>query len=757
MKKYILILLLFAVFDANCQYQDIMINLQPQPLSKYTIIIPEAATSIEVKAAKEFQHYFQKIADIQLDIIKDTHGPRPLEIVIGNCSRRKGFQEISKLDPDGFNIKAENSIIYISGGSDKGLLYGVYDFLEKFAGCRFYAPGVEECPKLQSISMNKVNLTESPAFRSREVYYAGMADQDFADKMRCDRNAWKGTEDWGMWVHTMFSLVPPDKYFDTHPEYFALMAGKREKTQLCLTNPDVLKITIEELRKKMQEKPNAKYWSVSQMDTYGYCECKNCQAIHKREGSPSGAIIEFVNKVAAAFPDKVISTLAYQFSRSAPKHIKPASNVNIMLCTIECDRNKPIASDTTTGSFYDDFKNWSKITKDILIWDYVIQFTNMIAPFPNLHVLQPNIQLFKKFNATAVFEQGCHGTYSENQELRQYVLAKLLWNPYLNLDSLENDFISSYYGNASKLIKKYIKAVEQAQVNSGKPLWIYGSPVEETNSFLTPELTQQYDKIFDEAEYSVSLDPEILARVKKARLPLRYSKIEIARKNIIGNDGFLSISNGKPEIKKSFTDQLTSFVDQANLYDVKSLHERGLTPDKYKEDVLNTGVNAFTDHLAINRSYQLKNPPGSKYLADGAGSLTDGKRGYSNFHILWQGFEGVNFNMVIDLGEVKEFNYLGAEFLQDITSWIFMPEFVQFYVSENGKKFTEAGKIQNTTLEKEVLPVIKIYDETIPLTKARYIKIFAKSLLSCPDWHIGHGGKSWIFIDEVIVQKHPLP
>ena len=221
-----------------------------------------------------------------------------------------------------------------------------------------------------------------------------MDDQDFANKMRCDRNAWKGAEDWGMWVHTMFSLVPPEKYFDTHPEYYALMAGKRGKTQLCLTNPDVLKITIEELGKKMKEKPGAKYWSVSQMDTYGSCECNACKAIDDREGSPSGTMIEFINKVAAAFPDKVISTLAYQYTRTAPKKIKPASNVNIMLCTIECDRNKPIDSDTSKGSFYCDLRDWSKISDNILVWDYVIQFTNMIAPFPILHVLQSNIRLF---------------------------------------------------------------------------------------------------------------------------------------------------------------------------------------------------------------------------------------------------------------------------------------------------------------------------------------------------------------------------
>jgi hypothetical protein len=378
----------------------------------------------------------------------------------------------------------------------------------------------------------------------------------------------------------------------------------------------------------------------------------------------------------------------------------------------------------------------------------------MIAPFPNFHVLQPNIQLFKKFKVNGIFEQGCHGTYSENQELRQYVLAKLIWNPNLNLDSLMFDFFRGYYGNAGNWIKKYNTEMEKAQVASGKPLWIYGAPAQETASFLSPDLVKKYDTYFDEAEYSVTLDPEGLTRVKKARLPLRYAKIEIARKNITGPDGFLENMDGKMVTRKSFTDEVNTFVDLANLYDVKSIHERGLSPDQYKEEVLSSIKNAFTEHLALNKSYTLKNPPSPKYMADGTTSLTDGKRGFSNFHILWQGFEATDFEMTIDLGETMEINYVGAEFLQDITSWIFMPEFVTYAGSVDGKKFQELARVENTVSTQDKTPVvIKLFDQSIPNVKTRYIKIFAKSVLTCPEWHIGHGGKAWLFVDEVIVDK----
>lgn len=112
-------------------------------------------------------------------------------------------------------------------------------------------------------------------------------------------------------------MVPPFLY-DTHPEYFSEINGKRIApvgkeggTQLCLTNPDVLKLSVEKLRKEMS-KPvtgmpvwadsTATYWSISQMDGNGNCTCDECKRLDKYDGSPSGSILSYVNKVAAKFP-----------------------------------------------------------------------------------------------------------------------------------------------------------------------------------------------------------------------------------------------------------------------------------------------------------------------------------------------------------------------------------------------------------------------------------------------------------------------
>ncbi|MCX6282276.1 MAG: DUF4838 domain-containing protein [Bacteroidetes bacterium] len=736
----------------NAQTASVQIASQKVNANRFQIVTPLNPSPAELKAANELQKYLEKISGIRISITDDQEKMRTCEFVIGRSTRVPESIDLRNMDPDGFVIKNFGTRVILAGGSHKGTLYAVYTFLEKYMGCRFYAPDAETIPVQKNIRLPELNYSGHPAFKDREVYYTVMEDPDFLDKSRCDLMAWGNSRNWGLWVHTMFRLLPPEQYFTSHPEYYALFGGERRKTQLCLSNPDVLKITIDTLKKLMQDNPDAKYWSVSQMDTYGHCECPECTAMDQREGSPSGSYLEFVNKLAAAFPDKVISTLAYQFTRKPPLHVKPASNVNIMLCTIECDRRRPIENDTSAGSFLRDLQGWSRIASDILIWDYVIQFTNMIAPFPNFNVLQPNLQMFRKYGAGRIFEQGCHRTYSDSQELRAYLLSRLEWNPGFDVDSLIADFTAGYYGKAGSFMRKYFRDINQAASAAGQPLWIYSSPQQETTTFLSQEMVKKFNSYFDQAEKAVQGDSALTARVRKARLPLRYAILEIAKKDILGPSGFLELKNGKYRTRQETVQQLNTFVKQANLYGVRSVTESGLSVDDYASETNRFFKVAFTRHLAVGKSYSTTSMPASKYSADGPGSLTDGKRGTTNYYVLWQGWEGEDFEAVVDLGQPAEFNYVSAEFMQDLNSWIFYPEHVVISVSADGIAYSDTAVFDKPVDQSKKL-FIEEAGKKISMTTARYVKFYARSLKTCPEWHIGHGGKSWIFVDELIVDK----
>ena len=172
----------------------------------------------------------------------------------------------------------------------------------------------------------------------------------------------------------------------------------------------------------------------------------------------------FVNQVADAvkeeFPNEFIGTFAYQYTRKPPKYIRPADNVLVVLCSIECDFSHPF-SHPHNKSFMDDLKKWSQITSNIFIWDYVVNYRHYLLPHPNFGVLKENIQIFKDYNVTGILEQAQYQSHNgEFAELRAYVLGKLLWNPELDTDKLVEEFITGYYGSSAPYIKQYFDLVQ---------------------------------------------------------------------------------------------------------------------------------------------------------------------------------------------------------------------------------------------------------------------------------------------------------
>ncbi|MCK5469003.1 MAG: DUF4838 domain-containing protein, partial [Cyclobacteriaceae bacterium] len=463
--------------------------------------------------------------------------------------------------------------------------------------------------------------------------------------------------------------------------------GKRIPTQLCLTNQDVLEITVQNLRKKIAENPIATYWSVSQNDNRNYCTCENCQEIDDREGSPSGSIINFVNQVADQFPKKVISTLAYEYGRKAPKTLRPRENVNIMLCSIEVFRNLSIEADSTSADFRRDVEEWGQIANDIIVWDYVIQFPNLISPFPNLQVLQPNIQFFAKHGVSAMFEQGNREVGGEFAELRAYLISKLLWDPNLNVDTLMNDFLAGYYGVAAKPICKYIDEMREALLDSGAPLRIFGSPNEAATSYLTVELIERYEELFDEAEAAVADSAELLERVRIARLPLDFAIMEQAKKNYTGERGIFHKVNGQWEVRTEIRSKIDPFTDLCIRQGVTRVKEWSTSPDEYRTSMYRLFSQGMNEHLAYKKKVIFFSPD-TLTIREGAGHmLTDGIRGGHDYDYNWFGFSGKNLDVIIDLEEVKEVHRIESAYFQ-YGFWLrLFPENVAYFVSMDGKNF----------------------------------------------------------------------
>ena len=205
-------------------------------------------------------------------------------------------------------------------------------------------------------------------------------------------------------MHTSYGCLgagdgrsPPKDLYDAHPEWFWPRDDPTAYGQLCWSNSSLQAFMLETVRKILRAQPHANIVSVSQNDNGLYCQSPAEMAIIKAEGTPGGAMFRAVNFIADGlldeFPDVAIDTLAYQWSRPAPKITKPRDNVIIRLCSIECNFGAPL-TDPSNAPFQTDIVNWGKLSERIYIWNYVTNFGHYLAPFPDWFSLGPNVQFF---------------------------------------------------------------------------------------------------------------------------------------------------------------------------------------------------------------------------------------------------------------------------------------------------------------------------------------------------------------------------
>ncbi len=751
-----ILLALISVYLVSCK-QSKTLYLVKKDQSKYQIVIPVKATKPELQAASYLQRYIEQASSVHLPIVRDRESISDYEISVGQTSRLKSLKGIEIREPgsDGFYIFAHKQKLFFTGEGERGVLYGATSFLEKFVGVRVLSSTVDYVESFRKLKISSdLSWCEEPVIKFRSTHYRDTWDPLYTNWHKLHHLPTGGHPDWGYWCHSFNSLVPPETYYEQHPEYFAEVNGNRVPTQLCLTNPDVLNISIQNLRTAMAEKPDLTYWSVSQNDNVSYCQCENCRAIDEAEESPMGSLLLYVNAIADSFPDKVISTLSYQYTRKPPKTLIPRENVNIMLCTIELNRSQPIATDPTAASFREDLERWSKLTDDILLWDYVIQFENLVSPFPNLRVLQPNLQYFVENHADKHFQQGNREIGGEMAELRGYLISKLLWDPYLDVEACTSDFLSCYYGKADKYIRNYLDELHDELELSGDHLGIFGHPANAMHSYLRPELINRFEKYFDRAERAVRKKPDLLERVKIARLPLKYAQIEIATRLGTADGGMYMKNTAKKwMVKPEIPEMAEELVRMANKQGVTRFKEWHTTPNEYLASLKKSWSIDMQEHLGMSLAVQLTHPPSKKYADGNVNVLSDGLRGPQlTWAYNWLGFEGAECEAMISFDEPKTISSLSSTWLHDHRSWVFLPQSVSYYGSNDGMEWEIIAQVQSDTNPQEGGVFTENYTaELTQPTAFQYLKMETSSFVNCPDWHPGGGGPAWIFIDEWII------
>ncbi|MBQ7651665.1 MAG: DUF4838 domain-containing protein [Victivallales bacterium] len=602
MQRYIPLLLALTLAAASAL--DLAQHGKPADCS---IVISENAAKPYESAAKELQKFVEDMTGVKLPIVRDSMPLPPKSVLIGS---NRHTQAILKQDykpealgDDAYIIKVKGNHLVILGNK-RGGQYGVYDILERFGGCQWYSSWCSKIPKHDKFAVpDDLDVLERPAFMMREPFWFDMFNTMQAVRNRCNGNRMllgpdnggKIAYGAGMFVHTFEKLIPPKEFFATHPEYFSEIGGKRmQNYQLCLSNPDVRRIVIERLQKIIGDciakDSNAKMFSVSQNDVLGPCECKECKALVEKLGNQSDLMIWFVNQVAEEiekeYPDVFVETLAYQYTRNAPKTVRPRSNVIVCLCSNGCDYAHPIAEsgDAQTIQFVQDIKGWSTITDKLFIWTYSTSFSNYITPFPNVRSLMDNIRFFKEHHAVAIMTQGSyHGYHADFSELKGWLGAKLMWNTDANVEAYLNDFFGTdgYYGSAGSFVRQYFEelhALVQPK-NISVKMWLTPNVPWLSDNFLL-----KATELFRQAEAAVKDDPVHLYNVRKASLPVyfaRYERLPVEKIRYAWNGHAMAPANINPlrvelakELLTRFDEKLSGVAWPIRIAEDKARHQR---------------------------------------------------------------------------------------------------------------------------------------------------------------------------------------
>ena len=509
----------------------------------HAIVVPAAPTPQEQHAAADLAAHLEQMTGKRLEVVAETALGDKTPVVVGKCTptlQKLGVAvDFDALGAEGIAIETKGPALVLAGGK-RGVLYAVYTFLEDYGGCRWFTPDCSRVPKSGTRAVGDLKIRYVPPLEYRSTDYPCSRDADWAV-----RNKVNGTQTaldekrggkiaYSHFVHTFNSILDPAKHFKDHPEWFSEIKGKRTggQTQLCLTNPEVLAMAKKTVRQWIQEAPDATIFSVSQNDWHHYCECPTCKALAEKEGSQAGPVIHFVNAIAddiaKDYPDKVISTLAYQYTRKPPREVKPRPNVCVRLCSIECCFAHPLDVCETNKSFVDDIRGWNQVCNRLYIWDYVIDYSHSVMPFPNLRVLRPNIRFFIAHGVKGMYEEACYFTpASEVAELRTWIMAKTLWNPDCDTDWAIDEFLAGYYGPAAWPLRQYLDLVHRPVVEHRD--WHVNIWAPPTAPYLGPEVVAQAVRLLDEAEAAVKADPVLAQRVAVARLPVLYVQIMTAQ------------------------------------------------------------------------------------------------------------------------------------------------------------------------------------------------------------------------------------
>lgn len=492
---------------------------------------PESTSPILQAALKDFGKYFEEMTGAPLPTDAGS-GRIPIKFVVENPKGESPTLKQADNWSD-FTILVDSGKIVIKSYSWLGAANGLYALLDKW-GCRWFMPGkIGECiPRVKSLSLESGEISGK---LSSDFRVTGSAGEEFNEWQRRNQNA---MERWLTHQHYWNYILPPEVYFDPkkpdtyHPEYYALIGGERSTSQICTSNPEVIKIAIETAKKFLKERPTADSFPIDPNDNLDYCQCEVCLAQDPQGTTPEGLplmtdrIVIFANKVAEGirdeFPDKKVGFHAYNNHSLPPVQVKadPALAVNVTRSNYDLLQLCPREAGDSASQFYELIKQWKAITPYVSTYEYAPIYWNANLLCPNYLEWGKTLQDTLRLGSIGTYTDGLLFADNTSNFLTYYLLFRISADASRDPEKELKEVCERFYGPAATPMLAYY--MELSKVADYKAPGPFGGGLRHYHEMFTPEMIAAAQRHLEEAKRAVGGGDVFAERVALADLNQQY-------------------------------------------------------------------------------------------------------------------------------------------------------------------------------------------------------------------------------------------
>jgi hypothetical protein len=527
-----------------------------------SIVVSQAATKGEMEAAEEIQHYLKRITQAHIPVLTSIRDSSQFAILVGSVN--ESFRLVtSPLEREGYIIRTSHVGLHIVGADDDGLFFAVCTFLEKYCDVHWFWPGElgEVVPETSTLTIPDIDICEAPDFKWRNRGPGGALwgpldriskkrdlgiPEEHLDGIRVweRRNKLGGMKVWG--GHEWGNIVPPAKYGREHPEYFALIDGRRDRdlenfdgkhgAQLCTTNPDLVPIFLAYVDEFFKNHPDYDALHISPNDGGRFCQCERCRSLDtgkRLKNNPdkpviTDRILSFANvisqKMGTKLPGKYLAHLAYSWYVDPPEKIEIDDRLIPQYCLWSCYLHY---NEKKKEEHYAMARGWTEVAKNVAIYEY---FINGAWPdLPRIVYAKIAESLRYLYSTGIKLYQAQAGDGFAVNGLNYYVASKLWWNVDVDVGALIDEFYAKAFGEAGQWVRSYHEKLQtawQRAVERGEHPSCSSFADCHVHEIYSPVLLQQCEEDLRKAR-AIAKDDRVRARVDFLLQGLTYVMLTI--------------------------------------------------------------------------------------------------------------------------------------------------------------------------------------------------------------------------------------